>query len=72
MSQSDDDILTEVMERHRHCSDVEASARNNYRDDMRFLYGDAYNSDQWDPAVITARSGSGGVGNELTLVVGGS
>ncbi|WP_406586403.1 portal protein [Asaia lannensis] len=60
MRETDDDILREVTDRHRRCTDVEASARSNYRDDMRFLYGDAYNQDQWDPAVVMARTGPGG------------
>ncbi|MFT8897831.1 MAG: portal protein [Acetobacter sp.] len=64
-----DEILAEVVERHRRCQDVESSARSNYRSDMQFLYGDAYNQAQWDPAVVMARSGAGGSGGRPCITV---
>ncbi|MBB2172866.1 portal protein [Gluconacetobacter asukensis] len=67
--QTDAEIVDEVVERHRHCRDVEATARSNFRDDLRFLYADAYNQDQWDPAAIMARQGAGGTGGRPCLTV---
>ncbi|WP_046901036.1 portal protein [Gluconobacter oxydans] len=69
MSTQDDEILKEVVERHRHCQSVEASARANYRADLQFLYGDAYNQAQWEPAVVMARTGAGGSGGRPCLTV---
>jgi Phage P22-like portal protein len=67
--QTDEEIVEEVVERHRHCRDVEATARSNFRDDLRFLYADAYNQDQWDPAAIMSRQGAGGTGGRPCLTV---
>lgn len=55
MSQKDDKIIAEANERFRRCSEREKYARENWKADMRFGYGDNVNNFQWDTDQYGAR-----------------
>lgn len=51
-----DDVLAEARERFRRCATIENDAREAWKADMRFNYGDDINNDQWDSDLYSARN----------------
>jgi len=52
-------ILAEARDRFKKCQNFESQARNNWRADMRFGYGDSVNLYQWQSDTIDSRTASG-------------
>lgn len=55
MAEREEDIVARAHERFKQCQDWESDARQRFKDDIRFLYADPDNQDQWDAAVKARR-----------------
>lgn len=55
MAEKAKDILDRVRKRFTQCVTWEQDARQRFKDDMRFLYGDSDNQEQWDAQVRAQR-----------------
>jgi hypothetical protein len=53
--EKDDDIVARAQRNFKACLDWEQDTRQRYREDMRFLFADSDNQDQWEPAVKARR-----------------
>jgi hypothetical protein len=51
----DDDIVARAQKHFKACLDWEQDTRQRFREDMRFLFADSDNQDQWEPAVKARR-----------------
>ena len=54
-----DKILEEAKARFKKCQTWESHARNNWRADMKFCYGDSVNLFQWNSDIIDSRTAAG-------------
>jgi hypothetical protein len=61
MAKRDDQIVKRAHERFSRCSEWEGPFRQRYKDDMRFLYADSDNAEQWPASVRASRSSTGQV-----------
>ena len=52
---TEDEIIRRAHDNFKHCLDWEQASRQSFREDMRFLFADSDNQDQWDPAVKARR-----------------
>lgn len=52
-------ILGEAKERFRRCQSRESNARNNWKSDLAFGYGDDTNNFQWDDGALDTRTAQG-------------
>ena len=55
MADREKDIIERAYENFQACLNWEQATRQRYREDMRFLYADSDNQDQWEPAVKARR-----------------
>jgi hypothetical protein len=55
MAEKEKDIIARAQDNFKSCLDWEALSRQRFRDDMRFLFADSDNQDQWEPAVKARR-----------------
>jgi hypothetical protein len=55
MAEKEKDIISRAQDNFKSCLDWEALSRQRFRDDMRFLFADSDNQDQWEPAVKARR-----------------
>ena len=53
--EKDDDIVARAQRHFKACQDWEADTRQRFKEDMRFLFADSDNQDQWEPAVKARR-----------------
>ena len=51
----DEDIVERAQKHFKACLDWEQDTRQRFREDMRFLFADSDNQDQWEPAVKARR-----------------
>lgn len=56
---SNEKVLNEARERFRICQSKYSNARNNWKADMRFAYGDSVNLNQWTGDTVDARNAAG-------------
>jgi hypothetical protein len=54
-NEKDDDIVARAQKHFKACLDWEQDSRQRFREDMRFLFADSDNQDQWEPAVKARR-----------------
>lgn len=59
MAEKDEDILARAKRRFKAGIDWESTWRQRFRDDIRFLFADPDNQDQWDAAVRARRNIAG-------------
>ena len=52
---TEDEIVKRAQDNFKHCLDWEQASRQRFREDMRFLFADSDNQDQWEPAVKARR-----------------
>ena len=52
---TEDEIIRRAHDNFKHCLDWEQASRQSFREDMRFLFADSDNQDQWEPAVKARR-----------------
>lgn len=55
MAEKEKDIIARAQENFKACLDWEALTRQRFKEDMRFLFADSDNQDQWEPAVKARR-----------------
>ena len=55
MAEKEKDIIARAQDNFKSCLDWEALSRQRFRDDMRFLFADSDNQDQWEPSVKARR-----------------
>ena len=55
MAEKEKDIIARAQDNFKAALDWEALSRQRFRDDMRFLFADSDNQDQWEPAVKARR-----------------
>lgn len=55
MAERDDDIVTRAHDRFKECQQWESTTRMRFKDDIRFLFADSDNQEQWDAAVRARR-----------------
>ena len=55
MADKERDIIERAQENFKACLDWEQTTRQRYREDMRFLFADSDNQDQWEPSVKARR-----------------
>jgi len=55
MADREKDIIERAYENFQACLNWEQATRQRYREDMRFLYADSDNQDQWEPSVKARR-----------------
>ena len=55
MAEKEKDIIARAQDNFKSCLDWEALSRQRFRDDMRFLFADSDNQDQWEPTVKARR-----------------
>lgn len=61
MAEKNTTIIRRAHERFRQCMEWEGPFRQRYKDDMRFLYADSDNAEQWPASVRAQRQTSGQV-----------
>ncbi|PYE21339.1 phage P22-like portal protein [Paraburkholderia silvatlantica] len=61
MAERSKTIVARAHERFRSCVEWEGPFRQRYKDDMRFLYADSDNGEQWPASVRAARQSAGQV-----------
>ena len=55
MAEKEKDIIARAQDNFKSCLDWEALSRQRFRDDMRFLFADSDNQDQWEASVKARR-----------------
>lgn len=55
MAEKDKDIVARAQRRFNECESWEGTARQRFKDDIRFLFADSDNQDQWDANVKARR-----------------
>ncbi|MDE2107287.1 MAG: hypothetical protein KGL39_59365, partial [Patescibacteria group bacterium] len=61
MAEKNATIIRRAHERFRECVQWEGPFRQRYKDDMRFLYADSDNAEQWPASVRAQRQVAGQV-----------
>ena len=55
MAEKEKDIIARAQDNFKSCLDWEALSRQRFKEDMRFLFADSDNQDQWEPSVKARR-----------------
>ena len=55
MAEKEKDIIARAQDNFKSCLDWEALSRQRFKEDMRFLFADSDNQDQWEPTVKARR-----------------
>jgi len=55
MADKDSDVVARAQRNFKACLDWEQDTKQRFREDIRFLYADSDNQDQWEPAVKARR-----------------
>ena len=55
MAEKEKDIIARAQDNFKSCLDWEALTRQRFKEDMRFLFADSDNQDQWEPSVKARR-----------------